>query len=60
MGCVLAGCVGTVMATHAAGSDAGMIEICGNPGNCCVAVVAVITALHVRWILARGDRAVVT
>jgi hypothetical protein len=55
---VLARRASTVMATDAVANDAGVIKIGGNPGNRRVAVVAVIAALHVRRILARGDRAV--
>ena len=51
---VLAGCVGTVMAAGAVSGDIHMIEICWQPTNRTVAVVASVTAFNMGWVLTCG------
>ena len=60
MGRVLAGRVGAVVAADAVARDIHVIEIRRDPGDGCMAVVAVVAARDVRRVLARGGIAVVT
>ena len=60
MGRVLAGRVGAVVAADAVARDIHVIEVGREPGDGCMAVVAVVAARDVRRVLARGSVAVVT
>ena len=57
---VFAGRVGAVVAADAVARDIHVIEIRRDPGDGCMAVVAVVAACDVRRVLARGGVAVVT
>jgi len=59
MGWVFARRVGAVVATDAVARNVHVIEVGGNPGNGRVAVVAVVTARDVSWVLAGRRVAVV-
>ena len=41
----------TVMTVRAIVHDIAVIEICGHPGNCCVAIITVVAAVYMRGML---------
>lgn len=57
---VLAGRIAAVVATAAATRDVGMIESCRSPGDACMAVIAIVSAFDMCWILTGGHNAVMT
>lgn len=56
---VLAGRVGAVVAADAVSGDIDVVEICRQPGDRAVTVIAVVAARNVRRIFASGDDAIV-
>ena len=56
---VLTGCVRTVVAAKTVAGDVQVIEIRGQPADCAVAVIAIVTAGYMRRVLAAGNDAVV-
>ena len=56
----LTSCIGAVVAADAVIGDVGVIKVRRHPGNCCMAVVAIVTARDMSRVFASGDRAVVT
>lgn len=55
---VLARCIHTIVAAEAVVRDVGVIEIGRYPGNCRMAVVAIVATRDVARVLTLGDRAV--
>ena len=55
---VFAGRFDAVVAAYAIAGDADVIEICRQPTGCRMAVIAIIAARDMRWMLACGRRAV--
>ena len=60
MGWILAGSVGAVVAAGTITCDVHVIEICRQPADCGVTIVAVVAAVYVGWILAACNYAVMT
>lgn len=56
---VFAGRVGAIVAANAIARDVGVIKICREPGDRCMAIVAVVAACDVCRVLARSCIAVV-
>lgn len=56
----LACCCSAVVTADAVAGDEGVIEQSRQPGHRSVAIIAIITAINVAWMLARGDGAIVT
>ena len=57
---VFTGSAHAIVATGAIVDETGVIEIGRNPGRRCVAVVTIVAALYMGWVLATRNCAVVT
>ena len=57
---VFTGCVRAVVATGAIAGNARVVKVCWRPGNCCVAIVAVVTSREMCGMFAGRSDAVVT